>query len=198
MKCINCDEKAIVSNLCGTCCIKFAQRHIKEQEQYEKYEKFLKSKLMNIKVIFLDIDGVLNNKKWLGAAHFNRTEDYNLKQLEPRAIHLLNELVAATGAKVVVSSSWRILHSKDELEKFLKAKGFAHSLMDYTPNSKTHNGCRGDEIQEWLSEHPEVSSFVILDDNSDMGDVIDKLVQTSFKRGLQKEHVERAIKLLEG
>lgn len=57
---------------------------------------------------------------------------------------------------------------------------------------------RGHEIQRWLSEHPEVTSFAILDDDTDMAHLYDRLVLTDCEDGLQAEHVERLVVLLTG
>ena len=54
----------------------------------------------------------------------------------------------------------------------------------------------GDEIASWLHGRPEVESFVVLDDDSDMTAVQDRHVKTSFDGGLLDEHVERAIQML--
>lgn len=56
---------------------------------------------------------------------------------------------------------------------------------------------RGDEIRSWLEKHPEVVSFVILDDDSDMCEFTEtNLVKTSYARGLREEHVIKAIEML--
>ena len=62
----------------------------------------------------------------------------------------------------------------------------------YAKNEKK----RGYEIQEYLDEHPEIDNFVIIDDETDMVHLIDKLVQTSWKTGILNEHVERILKIL--
>ena len=49
------------------------------------------------------------------------------------------------------------------------------------------------EIAEWMSRHPEVKSFVILDDGGDMHPVKSHLVQTTWADGLQEEHVLRVL-----
>ena len=151
-----------------------------------------------MKIIFLDIDGVLNNRKWF--SHISnhpqdKTKTWLQKQFEPRAVSLLNDLIEAAGAKIVVSSSWRIGHTKDELQKLLQEAGLKYDLLDYTP-CKMSNYYRGNEIQWWLNDHPEVTSFVILDDNSDMLHLMDKLVKTSNNHGLQREHIEKAKEIL--
>jgi hypothetical protein len=61
------------------------------------------------------------------------------------------------------------------------------------------NEVRGEEIQQWMGANgvkPE--DIAILDDDSDMGDLTPRLVQTTFQYGLLDEHVEWAIRLLKG
>jgi len=59
------------------------------------------------------------------------------------------------------------------------------------------NSQRGDEIEAWLNEHPEVKKFVILDDDNDMRNLMDHLIQTDFyKKGLTSELADKAIEIL--
>lgn len=154
-----------------------------------------------MKIIFLDIDGVLNNRKWFRQITNHpqyKTKSWIDRQFEPRAINLLNDLVANTNAEIVVSSSWRMGHEKNELQKILQDAGLKYPLKDYTPPARHLTSIRGMEIKEWLQDHPNTTSFVILDDNSDMGQFINKLIQTSFNHGLQQNHIAKAIKILNG
>lgn len=110
--------------------------------------------------------------------------------LDGHAIRLLKQLVDATGAKIVVSSSWRRdKYAMQCLVDQLKPM----EIYDVTP---LKSSIRGDEITAWLKKHKDVEAFVILDDDADMGDHIDHLIQTTFERGLQPEHIEEAIKWL--
>lgn len=55
---------------------------------------------------------------------------------------------------------------------------------------------RGLEIQEWIREMDEVPSFVILDDDSDMGALSDRLVRTDSELGLNPRAANQAISML--
>lgn len=55
---------------------------------------------------------------------------------------------------------------------------------------------RGAQIQSWLDDHPEVTHYVVLDDDADMGPVLDRLVKTTWEYGLLDEHVDRAAGML--
>jgi hypothetical protein len=139
---------------------------------------------MTRRVIFLDIDGVL--------APIRRWDRYG--DLDPACIQVLNEIVAGAGADVVVSSTWRYGKTAPELQEILDAEGFKGRVLDKTADG-TGGVSRGEEIAAWLAEHA-VSSFVIIDDHVDMGELCDYLVQTHPARGLQPADAPRAIALL--
>jgi HAD domain in Swiss Army Knife RNA repair proteins len=136
------------------------------------------------RVIFLDIDGVL--------APIRRWDRYG--DLDPACIQVLNEIVAQTGADVVVSSTWRYGRTVAELQAMLQAQGFGGRVIDITPNG-TPGDSRGDEIAAWLAEH-EVSGYVIIDDHADVGELRTRLVQTQPGLGLCSADAARVIALL--
>ncbi len=143
-----------------------------------------------MKVIFLDIDGVLNNQEVS-----IRKKDEGCRVWDEKCVNRLNRITDETGAKIVISSTWR--RSKDFYSIIVNEMGITGEIIgktiDYllTPNTK-----RGDEIEEWLSRHPEITIFVILDDNDDMAHLIDHLIQTDFEIGLTDEHADEAIRRL--
>lgn len=148
-----------------------------------------------MKIIFLDVDGVLNNSSWATRMWNEGVRVYAEDMLEDRAIRLLKQIVDATGASVVITSTWRnsaaqMTHLLDQLAYF------SIRPIAVTPRL---NKERGDEISAWMQRYDGyIESYVILDDDSDMGEHMDHLVQTSFKYGLQHEHVKRAIEILNG
>ena len=158
-----------------------------------------------MKVIFLDIDGVLNSEEFFVEMTQNcRYEEYrkagysarmsrNLCSLDSVAIAHLNHLITQTGAKIVVSSTWRA--DDPWLQEVFAIVGIP-AYIDITPYTIARH--RGTEIQQWLDKHPEVENYVILDDDNDMLDKqFDHFVQTdAYKRGLSLENVEQAIKIL--
>lgn len=113
--------------------------------------------------------------------------------LDQRAILCLQDIVFVTGAEIVLSSSWRIssLRTKQLKEQLLP---YGLEITDRTISDA--RGERGDEIKEWLSRNPDVSHYVILDDDNDMSDIKDHLIQTTFYKGLLPEHAAKAIEML--
>lgn len=147
-----------------------------------------------MKIIFLDIDGVLNNAEFFrnNVPPPGRDPD---DQLDPAGVRRLNIICARTGAVVVISSTWRILYKNAAMRGILGNAGFTGKLVGVTGENV---GTRGDQIAKWLANyqrHP-IESFVILDDNSDMGALKHRLVQTLYEDGLQDVHVERAVEML--
>lgn len=163
---------------------------------------------MKMKLVFLDFDGVLNSRRWIEAFH-QKVRDSKLPDsnvlvdcddaLDPEAVERINQLVEKSGAKVVVSSSWRILHGVESLNAILKKAGARFEVMDTTPRTYEE---RGIEIQMYLdyllSKGDVVESFVIIDDDSDMAHFLnaDQFIKTAFEFGFLDWHLERALKVL--
>lgn len=162
-----------------------------------------------MKVIFLDIDGVLNrfekltdpglpNHKWSVEVlkEFGITLD-----VFPELAEVLNSITRATGAKIVMSTSWRKGRFADweEVITTLREAGVEAFILGRTPWGPEYK-CRGEEIQAWVAQHQDenIESYVILDDFADMGPVLDRLVQTDHDVGLTHEHAIRAIQMLNG
>lgn len=143
-----------------------------------------------MKVIFLDIDGVLNTRKTFIDIH-NEWEKTGIRRVEIDEFRLvyLKRIIDETNALVVLSSTWRTFFKKEkgviipnynkgeQLQVLFKKYGI--EIFDITPIDK--NRIRQNEIKSWLSNN-EVESFVIIDDDSyDLKDFIDKeLIKTSF------------------
>lgn len=133
-----------------------------------------------LRVLFLDIDGVLNSTRTAlalgGIPHDLRPED--VSKLDPVALALIRNLCRAAGLSVVVSSSWRILHHWDAIGRALNLP-----TMDATPRCPT--GFRGDEVRAWLAAHPEVRDWAAVDDDCDFHpDQASRLVRVDSAEGL--------------
>jgi len=158
-----------------------------------------------LRVIFLDFDGVLNGLTRNTGRCDATVGEYGspiwcAEQIDSGLVEQLNKIVEATGAVVVISSSWRNAHHLNKLREMLKVAGFRGSIIGDTPRlHRTPDGVpkhRHDEIQMWLDAVGDaVESFVILDD-WDMGYLGHRLVRSSVYKGLEAQHVTRAIHLL--
>lgn len=148
-----------------------------------------------IKVIFLDIDGVLNNKKT------TRTTANGCTFVEGKHLSRLKYIINATGAKIVLTSEWRrdrtdLEHNGDYLELKEELRRYGIYVYGCTPVLPSDH--RGSEIAQWLREHNSVSDFVILDDRGDMDPYMDRLVRTATDSGLGIKEAGRAIEILIG
>ena len=146
-----------------------------------------------MKIIFLDVDGVLNSAKF--AQKMFKEEGVRIYAediLDGHALSLLADIVKNTGAKIVVSSSWRrIPESIQNLKDWLAKYGM--EVYDSTPSTGMY---RGDDITAWFNRHPGEHQYAILDDDSDMTVHKSHLVQTEFYTGLTRELADRCIELL--
>lgn len=156
-----------------------------------------------MKVIFLDIDGVLNHQEWYRKRKDTVDQNdisshYPFYEFDPESVKQLNRIIDETGAKVVVSSTWRIGRRAEDLQEILDRVGFTGEVIDTTPNFLAggfdntgerirYSVPRGCEIDWWLEIHGDfqrinwsrevqqeridnakVKNYVILDDDSDM------------------------------
>ena len=174
-----------------------------------------------MKVLFLDIDGVLNSENWFAyriycvknnmvniLMNFVDTDDRNIKHkltmLDDRAIANLNRIVEETGCKVVLSSSWRSSIESENIftQNLLKLKGFKYDFYDVTPRLwfEDFSTRRGEEIKFWLdkeSEKHKIESFVILDDDSDiLPEQMNNFIHVDGQVGLTDRDVLTAIEIL--
>lgn len=170
-----------------------------------------------MRVVFLDIDGVLNHPGTYSddAAPWRRDPSELVRvPVAPECMDRLNRLIADTEARIVISSSWRLFARWQDLAPALARYGLVGEVVGETPDlindaawleawRKREGGPfmyerleRGMEIAEWLGQHPEVTGFVILDDCSDMADLKPRLVHVDPVIGLDDPDVERAKLLL--
>ncbi len=147
-----------------------------------------------LKIIFLDIDGVLNV--------YTQGHDQFGSTFHPHLIENLRSIIEATGAKIVISSSWRSA-GLEEMQLMWKLRDYPGEVIDVTPYSDIN---RGEDIAEWLRTN-DCNRYVILDDNDDMmPDQLQYFVQTSLNQdhedcvdigyGLTKKCAEKAIAIL--
>lgn len=119
-----------------------------------------------MKVIFLDIDGVLNvipkeYDDFGGIFHSNFIDN-------------LRKIIDETNAKIVISSTWRF-GGFQRMKDMWKFRDYPGEVIGITPDlwrrsidEDSHEKIdRGHEIESWLNLHPEVDNYVILDDDND-------------------------------
>lgn len=164
-----------------------------------------------MKIIFLDIDGVLNHEAFYVKRHAEQQtiiyvpKDYPLSEFCPDAIENLNSLIEQTGAKVVISSTWRHGKTVEQLQEILKKVGFKGEVIGKTPDMRNRSVFRGNEIHRWLSDNEkligkspsEYRNYVILDDDSDMLFwQRNNFIKVDYSVGLTKGVVFQAAKIL--
>jgi hypothetical protein len=106
-------------------------------------------------VAFLDIDGVLNQSGWKSDRH----------TIDPTLLDRFNRLVADVDAHVALVSTWR--HEKGGARR---AHDLGVPFEDVAPDLRPR--ARGDEDRVWLSSHPDVTRFSILDDDDGYSDIL--------------------------
>ena len=153
-----------------------------------------------MRVIFLDIDGVLNSHA------YDRERTATQGNIDETRLPLLRRIVEETGAYLVLSTSWRRHWDKEpdrrdwigrELAETFRTYGM--DVYDKTPEIDPRE--RPSEIRAWLDAHPEVREYVILDDFfGGWEELSDHLVKTHPRvgRGLEDAHVSAAIRILKG
>ena len=146
-------------------------------------------------IIFLDIDGVLNSTESMSKLSKQRKEHIDLP--DKKLIDNLNYILDKTNAKIIVSSCWRYTHSEFSLDIILYLCGLQpYKVIGITPTVHM-NRVRGQEIQVWIDKNKErINNFVIIDDDTDMGNLSRYLVKTNSKVGLTRDDAEKAIKIL--
>lgn len=161
------------------------------------------------KLIFLDIDGVLNCQKCF-ASHHKEWEDAGKPKvykwwsmIEPAHMAHLNKIIAETGAQIVISSSWR---GDPKTPDILRENGLVGEIIGVTPRMHRPEGTswdyyeRGKEIQAWMEKNiaqGEEFTYVILEDESDI--LPEQVhIKTSWSDGLEEKHAHSSIRLLNG
>jgi len=139
--------------------------------------------------LFLDVDGVLNN-------YTTKEKLANgITGIDPVNVANLNKIIQRVDVEIVLSSTWRLFYSLSDLNRVFKRAGFEGEIRSRTIEIMAAYN-RGEEIQEWLAKHPDVTYFVILDDDNDMDHLIDHLVQIDPEVGLTETDAKKALLFL--
>lgn len=165
-----------------------------------------------MKIIFLDVDGELT---------YSTYKNRDTNDIDIEKVLLVKEICDRTGAKVVISSSWRMCGSiYDFLVEFLTANGIyvigettyipvetigdvpesiVLTMLEELDFNIKHGTGRAAEIQKWIEEN-DVENFVILDDEDwvwhEYGYDKNWIQPSWFDGGLKREHVDKAVEML--
>lgn len=151
------------------------------------------------KVIFLDVDGVLNcDTSGSSCGPYLGIDNDKVKRLR--------RIVEATGAHIVLCSSWKdewysepFKDEQSELANYLdrKLKRERLYIFDKTLDDWHH---RGAGILKYIKMHPIVKKFIIIDDEmfdyEQYSRLMGSLIRTDTHVGLQDDDVEAAVLLL--
>jgi hypothetical protein len=154
-----------------------------------------------MKIIFLDIDGVLNSE----------SEDYEGKlwRLSEPAISRVNTIAERTGARIVLTSDWRRYHGLQRCGEVLRAHGLDANIVDATPNLESprtvheedfeptayFERLRRSEIDAWMQLH-DVHAFVVIDDLAVFAREHPNMILTDATTGLTEDDAARSIAVL--
>lgn len=162
-----------------------------------------------MKVIFLDIDGVLNSTTdFIEAQRREDCINSGGEVISGGKLCLLEEIIEQTDAKIVLSSSWRELFSLKEIHEMFVVRGFTLPITVFA--GKTECGYRSMDgtrelygrsrlIQEWLDAKDNIESYVIIDDMSEERFIElheGHIVTTDMDNGLNLPAMSKAIDIL--
>ena len=136
-----------------------------------------------MKVLFTDIDGVLNCRN----THNPRKLPY---VVDPQLVVRFKEVIAATKAKIVLSSTWRY-----DPAGLFSARYWGIPFDDVLPDMPGQP--RRDEILAWLAANPTTTRYAVLDDEDDELDEL-PLFQPNDRVGLTEEVCVGLIAYLNG
>lgn len=165
---------------------------------------------MEEKIIFLDIDGVLNSTDYQNSNSclrrvecdstglmFNspllkhKTKDGHGNLFDPRCVNWLKAIINITGAKIVISSDWR-RNGLSEMQNLWIDRRLSGEVIGITGVAES----RGIEIQEYIEAHP-VFSYCIIDDlTCSCRGLRNYWVQTESRFGLTSIEANQVVKIL--
>lgn len=158
---------------------------------------------MEVGLVFLDVDEVLNTTDYVNALPrrhglFIPTADDLVEIIDRRHVPHLNLLTDASGASIVLTSTWRLGLLLPDVHRALRSAGVTGDVVGLTPQiSRNNEEVRHLEIHAWLRDNRRSGvPFVILDDMEDLGDLTPWLVRTQKNVGLQEAHVGLALRIL--
>ena len=156
-----------------------------------------------MKIIFLDIDGVLNYSRCKARSATG------CLGIEEEKVKLLRQIIDQTGAIVVLTSTWKtdwfpsaFIEDLPKDGQYLEKQLAKHKVFIRAKTEDPAWAQRGQGILDFIETSTcNVEQFVILDDESfdfiELG-LENRFVKTNFIDGLLPEHVEKAVRILNG
>ena len=148
-----------------------------------------------MKIVFLDIDGVLNSGRRWSSLPSVEGADPGRKRIDRDSLPHLNAI--AHDCSIVISSSWRYWKRPAQIRDCLLPFGLDPTIPFIDRTAKQGRRPRGERIMDWVRAHPTVTGFVALDDCTEMLAVFDHWTQTSWRDGLLAIHIADARRRLE-
>lgn len=137
----------------------------------------------NLKVIFLDHDGVICLVKQYGSRNSKKSKKAGeiFDRFCPKSIKILNEILQETDADIVVTSSWRTYCDLEYMQSLYKERGiikvpidftqdltndwdYADNFNEFKDSYKISAEIRIKEIKKWLSLNQDITHWVAIDD----------------------------------
>lgn len=144
-------------------------------------------------VVFLDIDGVLCTERSCEAWRQRGL----MQVLDPVGVGLLNFLLKDSGAKLVLSSTWRLAHDQGSMTAILQNAGLIDIPWHQNWKTPDRGASRGQEIEFWMEQHGRPDVYLILDDDRDMLDhQLPFFVRTNMQDGISYRDFLMAKKIL--
>jgi hypothetical protein len=148
------------------------------------------------KVVFLDYDGVVNTPMWDESGtkcNYSFPSDNKVNNFQ--AVQWLSEACQKFGFGIVITSTWR---RRDNYKDCLINGGLRSEINILGRTPYLYGKTRGEEIREYLNNHPEITDYIIVDDDEDMmPEQLPHFIQTDGYTGFNLHDFEKFEKMVE-
>lgn len=159
-----------------------------------------------MKIIFLDIDGVLNSiTDFIESSRYGHPYNTGNKVISSGKLCLLEMILIQTDAKIVISSSWQHYFKLNEIYEMFKERGFKlprNIIIGKTNERRSISSgpeyFRQYAIEKWLQRRSHITSYVIIDDMEPrhLNNHTKYLITTDMNDGLNYALTQKAIEIL--
>lgn len=154
--------------------------------------------MMDNKIIFLDFDGVMDTAHYDNFVHYMGLPEKDRFGVvfDPDCVTNLGRIIDATGAGIVVTSTWKEFMTYEEILEMWRCRNLPGAVVCITPSCSRH---RGDEIDAWLEECGTSCEYVIVDDMDESQfneHQYDRLFTVNPYNGLNDEVADKIIEVL--